>query len=73
MTVGRLSLVSRQRVMLNNNNTNLGRVVDLQDQLSSSKRIDQISDDPIAGRRALLFGAEQQRAVPGICATSSVR
>jgi flagellar hook-associated protein 3 FlgL len=61
MVVSRLSLVSRQRVVLGNNQTNLGRVVELQDRLSSGKRVAQVSDDPISGRRALLFRLEQQR------------
>ena len=61
MVVSRLSLVSRQRVVLGNNQSNLGRVVDLQDQLSSGKRVSKVSDDPISGRRALLFGLEQRR------------
>ena len=61
MVINRLSLVSRQRVILGNNQSNLNRVVDLQDQLRSGKRVSKVSDDPIAGRRALLFRLEQQR------------
>lgn len=57
----RVSLLSRNRFVMANNNTNLARVTDLQDQLSSGKRVRTVSDDPIASRRALSFRVDQFR------------
>lgn len=59
--MARISLMSRNRFVMANNQANLGRVTDLQDQLSSGRRVRTISDDPIAARRALGFRVDQFR------------
>ena len=44
MTIGRISLTARHRSVLANNQSNLATVADLQQQLSSGKRISAMSD-----------------------------
>ena len=58
----RVSLLSMRRNVLGNTQRNLGRVADLQEQLSSGKRIQRMSDDPISGRRALVSRIEEFEA-----------
>ena len=55
----RLSLLSRNRSMIANNQENLQRVTTLQEQLSSGRRVQTVSDDPTSVRRALSFRVER--------------
>ncbi len=55
----RVANISLSRNVLLSNQRNLGQVADLQQQLASGKRVNQMSDDPISGRRALVFRVQQ--------------
>lgn len=55
----RISLLSRERTVMGNVNGNLSRVASLQEQLSSGKRVNRMSDDAIASRRALSLRVQQ--------------
>ncbi len=52
--MSRVTLLNMQRNVFENTQRNLSRVSELQDQLSSGKRLQKMSDDPVSGRRALV-------------------
>ena len=55
----RVTLLSMNRNVLNNTQRNLQRVSEYQTQLSSGKRIQIMSDDPVGGRRSLVSRIER--------------
>ena len=55
----RVANISLSRNVLLSNQRNLLQVADLRQQLASGKRVNQMSDDPISGRRALVFRIQQ--------------
>ncbi|TVR47170.1 MAG: flagellar hook-associated protein 3 [Planctomycetota bacterium] len=55
----RVANISLSRNVLLANQRNLGHTADLQKQLATGKRINQMSDDPISGRRALVFKVQR--------------
>lgn len=55
----RVANVSLSRNVLLANQRNLGNVADLQQRLATGKRLNTMSDDPISGRRALVFRVQQ--------------
>ncbi len=57
----RITQVSRNRLVLSDMQANLSRAVGYQSQLSSGKRVQVMSDDPAAARRALMFRVQEQR------------
>ena len=60
--MARVTLMSMHRNVLGNTQRNLDRVADLQGQISSGKRIQKMSDDPIGARRALVGRIENFEA-----------
>lgn len=60
--MARVTLLSMHRNVLGNTQRNLERVANLQEQLSSGKRLQIMSDDPISGRRALVSRIEEFEA-----------
>lgn len=55
----RITLLSRNRNVLSNNIDNLAQVAELQERLSSGKRLRVMSDDPVSGRRSLIYRTER--------------
>jgi len=57
----RLTNISMSRNVLANNQSTLGRIAKLQEQLSTGKRINRVSDDPLAARQSLRLHAETMK------------
>lgn len=55
----RVANISLSRNVLLANQRTLSHTADLQRQLASGKRVNQMSDDPISGRRALVFRVQE--------------
>lgn len=60
--MARVSLLSMNRNVLANTQKNLSKVAQFQEQLSSGKRIQRLSDDPISGRRVMVGRIEEFEA-----------
>ncbi|NRA36965.1 MAG: flagellar hook-associated protein FlgL [Planctomycetes bacterium] len=60
--MARITLLSMHRNVLSSTQQNLSRVAHFQEQLSSGKRIQRLSDDPISGRRVMVGRIEEFEA-----------
>lgn len=55
----RITSESMNRTVLANNQRTLARLATYQEQLSSQKRVNKVSDDPVAAKRAMRYRAEE--------------
>ncbi|MFM2090781.1 MAG: hypothetical protein RLZZ127_1270 [Planctomycetota bacterium] len=58
----RITNVALSATVLANNQRTLSRLADYQEQLASGKRINRVSDDPVAAKIAMRYRAEDQQA-----------